>query len=327
MFARQLANKGESVIYIQTGDLAYPLDIVGDYITDIDVNNLKKLGCQDVHFNTSINSRYVFMPYNDLKFVNSTNGLVSYPINKLSLESAEEFDDLMACAEQLPSLMARLKDSTNFISAYKNFFPKWLYDSLLKHIGVNKWGMRQSKLSRSALIKSFELERLRHTGTGIIYKPDISYSDICDLLLIHPNIKRETSDIDKMKSFMIARHKNLNIHFMDNRIDVLTGYSYGQFDRIKLTSELTSEHGMEEFYDVSNGIVFTPLKPYWCAINTQGSVRKLFSETFDRTNDFTITELVPSINNAKLKEEYKNLLVLYAGKKLNLSKYVNTVIL
>ena len=329
ILARDFANRGEHVTYLKTGPLGYPLDDIGDYISSTDVTKVQNLlGMPGYGFIPLINSRFAHIPYDDLKFTNSKNGLISYPINRLTFETAEESDEIAECANGISMLKKRLDESGNYVSIYKTFFPKWLYDSLLRHMGIAKWGgIRQSKFTRKALAREFDLTMLGENGTGVVFKPQKGYQSLCLDLLTHANIQVKELPVEHLKAFVMERQRNCGVYIMDNRIDVATGYHFGMFDRVRISTEITSEQGMEEFIDVSNGIVVTPTKEYWCASNSYGVITKLRSELFDVPNDFTLTELCPTIQNSKMVQEYDKLMGLYSGKRFISNKYVTTTII
>ena len=325
--ARGLASRGEKVIYLTTGPLGYPLDDVGDYISAADVDKIRK-ELPEYQFTPLINSQFVYVPYEELKFTNSRNGLISYPMNKSTFETAAELEEMMECSRGSKLLKKRLDESDNYVSIYKAFFPKWLYESVIRHMGINKWGgMRQSKFTRKELSREFDLSIIGNNGTGVVYRPTKGYETLCRDMLNHPNITVKDLIIDELSAFVSERQKNCEVYIADNRIDVAMGYHFGAFERVRISTEITSEQGMVEFIDVSNGIVQTPTKEYWCAVNTYGVIAKLYSDTFDVPNDFTLTELCPSIGNAKMVGEYDKLMGLYSGKRYIANKYITTTII
>jgi UDP-galactopyranose mutase len=326
IFARELALSGDTVVYINTGPLGYPLDDIRDYISYEDVIRLKTMG-MSTQFKKLSNSRYAFVPYEQLKFMNCANGLFSYPLNKSSFESAEEWEEMELCLVNVGEFRSTLDNATNFINIYKNFFPRWLYDSVLKYISINKWGgFRQSKFTRNALAREIDLSFLDSGNTGTVYSPVDGYKSLCEELLDHENITIQKSDIKDMRRFVTSRVKDGDVYFMDNRIDYVCNYTYGNFDRVKFNTERTNESGLDEFIDVSNGIVITPMKDYWCISNDNGDIIKVYSETIDTLNDSRISEISPTNNNKKLISEYSKLLKLYSGKQLLLNPLVITTI-
>lgn len=327
ILARELAQKQDKqVTYLQTGRLGYPLDNLSDYISYEDVILLNTLGV-DTEYRKMINGTYVFMPFDTLKFVNARNGLISYPLNKSSFDSAEEWEQLEFCLHKLNEFRDALEDSTNYINIYKNFFPKWLYDSLLKYIGVNKWGKtRQSQFSREALSKEINLSYLDSSNTGVVFKPTCGYENVCTQLLNHPNIKTNKANISDIHKILIKRYPNTDIILCDNRVDYICNYTYGNFDRVQFKSETTTEQNLEEFIDISEGIVFTPMKDYWVISSDRGVVTKLYSTSVDILNYTKQSDIPMTTNNKKIYFEYKKMLNLYSGKILDLDSRVVTTI-
>lgn len=327
IYARELAEAGNKVVFINTGTLGYPLDNIRDYIT---YNTVQKIKSFDpiIQFTKIVSNTYVFFPYGQLEFVNSHNGLISFPLNKKSFESAEEWEQIESCISQMDKFKQKLENATNYINIYKKFFPKWLYDSMIKYIGVNKWGgLKQAKFTKETLTKEINLTHLNEYGNGNIYKPDISYKSVCEKLLNNKNIKITEIPVEKLRNFVVSRQKDTDVVFMDNRIDYLCNYSYGRFERISISSEFSKESNLEEFIDINDGIVLTPMKDYWCITNEFGNICKIKTQY---KTDFKISEMtqhVPTAINKKIYNEYKKLLHLYSGKQLSLEPLIESVIL
>lgn len=327
LYARELADAGTKITFLCTGELGYPLDFIKDFLSESGVNTLKAV-LPELTFKKHPNYTRVFLPYNQLDFVNSHNGLISYPLNKSSFECAEEWEQIENCILNADRFLSRLDESNNYVNIYKKFFPKWLYDSLIKHISVNKWGgLKQSKFSKDCLLKEIDISRLAHSGTNMIYSPDITYSNICRKLLSHRNITLKKQALDPLKKIMTERHKLSDIIFMDNRVDYLSGFSQGKFDRINIKVEETTDQHMEEFIELSDGFVYTPMKEYWGARNNYGSVIKIYSNEETGFVFKDTSALIPTINNEKIYEDYKKLLNLYSGKHLILDKFIDTILL
>jgi UDP-galactopyranose mutase len=324
--ARILANKGKKITFLQTGKLGYPLDDIRDYISYEDILVLKSL---DINFEIEAlyNSTYTFIPYEQLKFVNNRNGLVNWPLNKSSFDSAEEWEQMEFNLTKLDEFRQKLESSTNYINIYKNFFPKWLYDSLIKHVGVNKWGgQRQSKLSKDGIAREIDLSCMNSGNTGNVYRPLHGYESVCTNLLDHPNITISTLDFKQLHKLLITRHKAADVIMMDNRIDGILEYMYGNFERVVWTSEKITTPHIEEFIDIADGIVFTPTKDYWCTTNRLGDIIQIKTRVVDEMPCRTISEICPTTANKKIYAEYKKIVNLYSGKILDLDKLFSTVI-
>lgn len=327
LYARELAEADNKVVFINTGILGYPLDNIRDYISYNTVQKIKSFN-MTIQFTKIVNNTYVFFPYNQLEFVNSHNGLISYPLNKKSFESAEEWEQIELCIDQMDKFKQKLENATNYINIYKKFFPKWLYDSMIKFIGVNKWGgLKQAKFTKDTLVKEINLAYLNEYGNGSIYKPENGYKYVCEKLLNNKNIRITEIPIEKLKNFIMTRQKDTDIVFMDNRIDYLCNYAYGKFERVSFSGEYSKEPNLEEFIDITDGIVLTPMKDYWCISNEFGNICKVRTQY---KSDFKITELtqhIPTAINHKIYGEYKKLLNLYSGKQLSLESLVESVII
>lgn len=328
IFARDLANRGYTVTHVESGRLGYPYDLIGEYIIDSDMTRIETIIGKPVDCETVTNGRYAFMPYDMLKFINSKNGLVSYPINKLSFESAEELDEVLDCARGIEVFLEKIEKSTNYVNLYKSFFPKWLYDSLMKYITINKWGgIRQSKLTRRALLTELDISMIGGFGTGIMRRPTLGYESLCIDLLNHPNIKRDVIPANDLGKMIKSRFQNADVFIMDNRVDIAIGYHHGVFDRVLHTADVCNDQGMEEVLDVDVGIVLTPTQPYWCVSNKFGVIIKIYSTLINEPNKLIQSILCPTNINAKMVGDYESLMNLYSGKKLNLKQYAKTIII
>jgi hypothetical protein len=325
--ARQLANEGKNVIFMKTGQLGWPLDDIRDYISYEDVLKLKTLSI-DFEFEALYNSTFMFIPYEQLKFINNRNGLISWPLNKSSFDSAEEWEEMSFNLSKLSEFKQKLEGSSNYINIYKSFFPKWLYDSLIKHVGVNKWGgQRQSKISKDGLSREIRLTCLSAGNTGVIYRPVNGYEFLCKELLSHSNITIQNTELSEVNKILITRHKNFDVIMMDNRVDCVLDYIFGNFERVIWSNEKASANYIEEFIDIADGIVFTPTKEYWCTVNRLGDIIRIKSQVIDSIPSKSISEISPTTANKKIYNEYKKIVSLYSGKILDLDKNFNTVIL
>jgi len=327
LWARQIALSGQKIIYVKSGKLGYPYDDINEYLSVKDINLIKSLKV-DFPIKKLHNSTYMYIPYDQLKFVNNKNGIVSYPLNKASFESAEEWEQIQLCIETLDDFRDDLENASNFVNIYKNFFPRWLYDCLLKYIGINKWGnVRQSKFTREALQREINLTYLNKFGTGSIYKPRTGYEKLCKALLKHKNIEIKELKITELREFLIARHKNLDIAFTDNRVDYLCNYAHGNFERVKFECKKFKDPNMKEFIDISEGIVFTPTQEYFCASKEEGIITTVTSKNIDTLNYQDQSNIAPTSYNRKLYNEYKKLVNLYSRKTLNFDPIFDTTII
>lgn len=327
LLARELAVKGKKVTFLQTGKLGYPLDEIKDYISYEDVLRIKSMHI-NVPFNKMVNSTFTFIPYEDVKFVNNRNGLISWPLNRSSIDSAEEWEQMETCIATVGEFRDKLDKATNYINIYKNYFPKWLYDTIIKHVGINKWGgFRQSKFSLEGLAREINLSCLDDSSTGAVYSPVNGYKDLCNTALEHENITVSSIRLSAIRKFLSKRFPDSDVVLMDNRVDKIFGYLYGAFDRVKWNVEETEEQNLEEFIDVGNGIVLTPTKDYWCISNDHGHITKIRTELIDDMNTETISQICFTSTNKKIYNEYKKLVKLHSGKILTLVPMTQTVIM
>lgn len=328
LFARESANSGEKVVFIESDILGYPYDVIGEFFRKTDISLIESRLGEPIECDILHDNRYVFVPYNSLKMVNSKNGLVSYPINKLSFECAKESEEVLESCTGIDVFINKITSANNYVNLFKSFFPKWLYESILRYVSINKWcGIKQSKLTRFALLKELDTSYINMFGHGKCYRPVSSYNEICEKLLTHTNIVREKIKPNQLGDIIKKRFTDGAVYVMDNRVDMAVGYHHGMLERVNFSSELTSENGIEELMDVDTGIVLTPMKPYWCITTKYGISTKIYSKIIDKPNDYTLSVLSPTNNNAKMVADYANLLTFYSDKKLNLMQYVKPTII
>lgn len=324
--ARKLANSGNKVIYYKSGKLGYPYDDIGDFLKEPSMKELKML-LPNLEFEFFCNYTYAMFDHSQLKFVNSFNGLISYPINKSSFESAEEQEQIEDCAYGVDDMLDTINNSKNYINSYKKFFPRWLYDSCIKHIGINKWHTRQSKLTRYALIKEISLDYLDEFGTYNVYRPKVTYEEVCKQLIDHENITVNEIGVNDIIHLLRDRFVGEEVILMDNRVDQICDYIYGNFHRVKLYTEEVAEVMPEEFIDIDKGIVFTPMKKHFCATTEYGNSKRIYSKVSDDLNDRGLSIVVPTDDNFAIFKEYEKLMTLYSKKNIDIgSKYHSVII-
>jgi hypothetical protein len=324
--SRKLANNGFKVKFYNSGKLGHPYDDIGDFLREGSMKQLKTM-LPELEFETLSNSTYAMFEHSQLKFVNSFNGLISYPINKSSFESAEEQEQIEYCAYETEEILDAINNSKNYINTYKKFFPRWLYDSCIRHISLNKWHTRQSKLTRYSLIKEINLDYLDEFGTYNIYRPRVSYEDVCKNMLDHENIEYNTIDVNDIIHMLRKRFRNEEVILMDNRVDVICGYIHGNFHRVKLSVEDVNEPMAEEFINVDRGLVFTPMKEHFCATTEYGKSKRIYSSVVDDLSSTDLSIVVPTNDNFATFKEYEKLMTLYSGKNIDIgSKYTSVII-
>jgi hypothetical protein len=119
----------------------------------------------------------------------------------------------------------------------------------------------------------------------------------------------------------------MEVALMDNRVDYICNYTYGNFEKVKFDGELVKNiNGLEEFIDIDDGIVLTPMKDYFCISNEEGKVIKIKSRKISEYDSQEQAEICPTNYNQKLYNEYKKIVNLYSGKVLNLDQFIGTVI-
>lgn len=325
--ARELANRDFKVEFYLTGELGYPYDRINDYFSYEDTIRIKSLGI-DAKYECLSNATYLFVPFNELKMVNSRNGLISYPFNHSSFESAEEREEIDSLLKNIGLFNENITNTNNVLNVYKSFFPKWMFDSLLKNIGINKWGgIKQNKYTASGITKEINISTLDSNHVDAIYRPESGFVDLCIQLLNHPNIETQAYPIEKVNSIIIKKYKNAEMIMMDNRVDYVCKYSQGIFDRVIWNTEPNNEKIVEEFIDADDGIVFTPNKDYWCITNKHGIITKIKSTLIDDLRSNQMTLIAPTVHNYKIYQSYRKMLGLYSGKMLKLGNSFYTTIL
>jgi hypothetical protein len=333
--ARKFAQEGNHVYHVCTGPLGYPHDEIGEFLTE-EGRKVLLTYIPGLKLIPVFNSRYLFVPYDSLKMINNKNGLISFPLNKSSFETASELEQM--CAVNLDGFVSEIVESQNPSSVIKKHFPKWMYESIGKVMLGNKWGFKQNKLSAGAFIKEFgitygkdykksKMLGLNDTNNGTIYYPSVSYADLCEQFLDHPNISKETRNIEWLQKNINSRIKAKEYIVMDNRIDFACKYMAGKLDRSTMWSETIDPNAAEELIDMGEGVVQTPMKDHWC-VSVQGKqVKKIFSKPIVSINTPVLGELADTLANEKTYQEYQEMIQLYSRKHLSLRRLIKTVLI
>lgn len=309
--ARGYANAGNHVVFVQTGHLGHPLDVVNDMISYEDTLKLQVLGCK-TQFEKLPRSSFCFVPYENIKFVNTRNGLFTWPICKTSFEIAEEWEEVMDFLHDLESFTQKLETANNPVSIYKTHFPRWLFDCLLKYVGVNKWGgLKQSKMLKEGIVREIDLSQLDSTPSAF-YRPAEGYKALCEDLL--SGIEIISCSIKKVRHFMDTIHRNNSVVIADNRVDYIYQYIFGAFERVTWRSELVDENNCPELMDVADGTVLTPTMASWCSSNHFGQAKRVYSSPVDDIGNYDISILTPAQTNKKVMNEYINFVKLQKKK-------------
>lgn len=317
LVARKMANLGHKVRFVKSGILGHPCDDLNDYLTS---NNYKKVIDTEVYFDVEkiVAGQYVHIPYENLKMVSNLNGLVSYPLNRSSFGTASEWEEMELRIRQMDEFFEVLSESNNYINLYKKYFPKWLYDSVLRHLGVNKWHMKQSQFTKDDLSKLFSIHNLITDEPEVMYRPVNGYEELCNEILDHDNIIIDNGNVSEFNDVLISRTRNTLVVFVDNRIDQICNYSMGMFERINfIINELTDDEAdkMDELKCMDKGIAYTPMQEYWGIVKNDNGVRIFFSEIDNGTNSDIQNMILPSQSNLKIFNEYVKLFKNYPNKK------------
>ena len=324
-FARKKAEEGYKVVFQKTATLGHPLDIITDYISYEDVLKLKVLGV-NTEFNRISMNTFAYIPYDDIKFVNTRNGLFFWPLCKSSFESGVEWEEVIDLLYGITEFRAKVSSSSNQVGVYKTAFPKWLFDSLLKHIGINKWGgLRQSKMSKDGLSREIDISCLDGSNPGTYYTPVKGYESLCEDILNHPNITVNELNIKDVRKFLDKNWRNTEVYLSDNRVDLIFGYTFGVLERVIWAANPVLESECTELMDISNGIVLTPSMPFWCASNHFGKAKRIYAEKVTDLFYTGASILAPAQSNTKCLSEYATLLRLQKGKILMLDRDFYTV--
>jgi UDP-galactopyranose mutase len=315
--ARGLANDGNSVVFIQTGKLGWPADDMCDYISEYGYDVICDIGIVD-DFLSLNNAQYAHVPYNKLQMTNDMNGIVSYPLNNTSFGSNDEIIQMRNRVTNLREFIKEINDAPNYINIYKKFFPKWLYESLIRRIGMNKWHLRQSKISKANFIKELALDHLGNADNGYIYYPKNGYESLCTKILDDPMITVVERDIKDVKKIIPVNNRGKGMIIMDNRVDYLCNYIFGNLSRIDLKFDKVSFSELrdyDEYQCIDIGTVLTPYKDYWSFSSGWQKASRVYSTERTMTSKEEYSIIQPLSANVKMLNDYRDLIDKYPGKK------------
>lgn len=321
-------NEENKVIFYKTAPLGEPLDIYNDYISYDDARRLGFI-THGLGYTECINNSYLYIPYELLKFKNSTNGVIQFPLNRNSFEDENEWNEICKAYEcdDIKGILANASNSpTRLITMYKNNMPKWFVDSIVRNLADTRWkGIPTSALTLNGYLYEFSLSDIQHECVNKWYKPELSYANICELILHTDNI--EIRDADKKTCFELITKRNIeNVTFMDNRIDYYLDYRCGMFDRREMYYEKLDE--VPSFMsDIELGFVRTPTLDCWGINVYEHDIRKLYCRPIKSITNVPTTSVPMTKNNIRTYDAYSKILPLYGkNKNLNIQQKIKTLI-
>lgn len=315
VISRKMASLGHVVNFVPSGKLGYPYDEIGDSLNEWGMKKVIEL--VDINTKKMSNAFHVHVPYANLRMVNDNNGLINFPLNRLSFESAEEWEQIKNRVNTFDDFNKKIDDAVNYINIYKKFLPKWLFESLVKHLGINKWKLKQSQFTKESLLREVNLNHLGESKPKVVYKPVDGFQNLCSVLLDHKNIKIRNHPIGEIKELLRMRIRNSIVVYIDNRIDYICDYSMGKLDRVDLLTENVTDSEksrMDEYACIDESSILTPYMDYWATVSSEGKTLKLFSEEVTKIGKFDQNLIVPSQSNLKMINEYTKLFKRYPNK-------------
>jgi UDP-galactopyranose mutase len=243
--------------------------------------------------------------------------------------SNNEIIEMRKRADNIFTFLQDISDAPNYINIYKKFFPKWLYESVLRRIGVNKWKLRQSKISKHSFIKELQLDHIASNDNGMVYYPKHGYEDLCNKILDDGNIEIEKIDISKVKKIMPENKRGRKVVLMDNRIDYVCGYIFGNLSRIDISTQVvdvTDIKTHDEFQCIDIGPIITPYKDYWAISHGWHKCVKIFSNLMDKEKPHSPSLIQPTMDNVKMLAEYVDLVKMYPGKSFVFPKSMTVLL-
>lgn len=317
VIARKMAMLGNKVSFVVSGKLGYPCDDINDFLGESGMKKISEMGI-DVETEKISNGFYVHIPYDNLRMVNDSNGLIPYPLNRSSFESAEEWEQIQSRIREFGEFSDKINESANYINIYKKFLPKWLFESIVKYVGTNKWKLKQSQFTKDSLMREVNLSQLSKKNSGVIYRPLGGFGKLCKSILEHENITLYRQKMHQIKEMFRTRYRNKLVVFIDNRVDYICDYSMGKFDRVDLQIENVTDEEKEqmpEYSFIDKAAILTPQAEYWSTISANGKTIKVYSTEVMEIGDYRQNLITPSQTNLKVLNEYTKLFKRYPNKE------------
>lgn len=321
-------NPENDVSFYSTGKLGEPLDKYNDYVSLDDAKRLTAI-LPELEFEEVPDCEYMYIPYDDITFKTSKNGLIQFPLSKISFDDMDEWkaaSDGYHDGKMQEILQNKGNSPTRLISMYKQCMPKWFVDSIVRNTSNTRWsGISTSELTLNGYLYEFNLNKIDFDGVEKWYRPTISYNEICQKILNDNNISVHQADKDECYDILTNRRREY-VTFMDNRVDYYLGYRNGMFDRCIMNSVPVTEYP-DYVSELDDGFVRTPKSDYWGISKHGCDVRKLYSERIKAISDIPMSEIPMTKNNLRVYDAYSRILPLYGKfKNLNLQQKITTLI-
>lgn len=324
----QSQNERDEVSFYSTGKLAEPLDKYNDFISYEDVKRLNAI-LPELEFDEFRRCDFMYIPYEQLKFKNSHNGLIPLPFNKISFDDLDEWTSVREgyFDEHVQEIIRDQSNSpTRLITMFKQWLPKWFVDSVIRNVCNTRWaGIPTSSFTLNGYLYEFNLNHIDSDGIPVWYKPRTSYNEICNRILRKDNIPVYSAS--KEDCFRLLTDRSIeNVTFMDNRVDHYLGYRGGMFDRCVMYAVGCDLPPIFE-QDFDNGIIRTPTMTHWGICKYGNDVRKLYSKKMISITDVPTSDIPMTKNNLRIYDAYSKLLPLFGkNKTLNLQQKTTTLI-
>lgn len=315
--ARQIVSEGHDVVFHATEALGKVEDHLGDFILEQYAELILKYSLQIIPLP---NALHVHVPYELIKFNNSTNGLMKFPLTRMSFESKNDADVFSTMEKEIIEFVNDTSEC-NFINNFKSLLPKQYYDVVWKHMGLNRWGLRHSQMSRWNYIKELGLSDYSKKTPYVLWKPRTTYGDLCADIIEHPSIELIQTDIRELKKIWTNSKLNKNVLVMDNRVDWLCDYRFGLLERKRTTKVVGVDVSNYENF-LSNGFIFTPHDVNF-GIKLENGIGTSYSNEDSNELSLDVSRVLsPSLENSKYIDEYSSIVSRYRDRNLLLPKSV-----
>lgn len=323
------ANGDKQVTLLATATLGSPLDSYDDLISDRYATVIQEMLGGMVEWTEYMNPRFYYVPFEKLKIANKNNGVMQYPFSKKSFADENEWKEICD-AFSSPAIKDIVANSTlspsKLITALKNNMPAKFNDSFIKAIPVTRWrGMQLSSFTMHGFNYEFTFNHLFDEDYNEYYcKPNISYKQICEMLLERFGIKHHSITAKEASELILSRNNTDELIVMDNRVDQYMNYTAGRFDRVNIWS-VPINVPTQLMYS-GDGLYYTPMSECWGVTIFDGKATRLMSKLTTTLFDSGISEIPSSKSNIKMYDQYANLITHYGNKKILLGQMIETLI-
>lgn len=245
---------------------------------------------------------YLKIPFKKIRFSNSQDGFIRFPITMKSFELEIDYQDAVCNPLSFEQFIKEYKEAKNITKVMKMIFSEQFFLDVIKNIGVNQWNIKLSQVDPIKLYKNIlNLEYIDIDDVVEYYHPIDGATKLCEELLSHPNINVIRTNRKSIKD--VVNNDRHRLTYIQDYVDYYMNFMFGSLDYIQYQTEV---HKKSISYSQIKR-VFSPYdKKYFQFFEKDSITYKTWSKDMKiNSNDFDFLALVPSMNNYKKIQEYK----------------------